>query len=71
MKTTSEFDAHSLLVIAADAERANAKATDCGADVIAPGLEAGVAPASKLKARAAQRSQWGHGAALSGAPHER
>ena len=59
MKTASEFDMHSLLVIAADAEPSIAKAVDCAADVIVPDLEDAVAPASKLKARAARRSGWG------------
>ena len=61
MKTASKFDVHSLLLNAADAERSNAKAADCGADVIVPDLEAGVAPASKLKARAALGGRWGPG----------
>ena len=61
MKPASKFDAHSLPVIAADAERSIAKAVDCGADVIVPDLEDGVATASKLKARAARRGRWGPG----------
>ena len=59
MKTAREFDAHSLLLISADAERFIAKAADRGADVIVPDLEAGVAPASKLKGRAALGGRWG------------
>ena len=61
MKTAREFDAHSLLLISADAERFIAKAADRGADVIVPDLEDGVATASKLKARAARRGRWGPG----------
>ena len=53
MKTASEFNARSLLFIPADAERFIAKAAERGADVIVLDLEDGVAPSSKLKARAA------------------
>lgn len=53
MKTAAEFDARSLLFIPADAERFIAKAAERGADVVVLDLEDGVAPASRLKARAA------------------
>ena len=53
MKTAREFNARSLLFIPADAERFIAKAAERGADVIVLDLEDGVAPSSKLKARAA------------------
>ena len=53
MKTAGEFDARSLLFIPADAERFIAKAAQREADVIVLDLEDGVAPSSKLKARAA------------------
>ncbi len=53
MKTAGEFNARSLLFIPADAERFIAKAAERGADVIVLDLEDGVAPSSKLKARAA------------------
>ena len=53
MKTAGEFDARSLLFIPADAERFISKAAERGADVIVLDLEDGVAPSSKLKARAA------------------
>ena len=55
MTTAAEFNARSLLFIPADAERFIAKAAERGADVIVLDLEDGVAPSSKLKARAALR----------------
>ena len=53
MSNPTDFDARSLLFIPADAERFLAKGAERGADVIILDLEDGVAPTSKLKARAA------------------